>query len=253
MMAALCAAVIGAFPAQGDSPCASQSINAIGLTKSCGYHVSLDDLPLGFLYNNTGAPANLRASGGAIPIAALKTSINTWNDAWPLKTDPMCSALCYKGTTTRVAGVKDGFNVVQFGDPSVCGGSHGLAVACSWYAATSGSGRYHVSEVDIILDAGEEWAQFGGVDYVLGEIQGLVGQPRGEEYDLQSTFTHELGHALGLEDIGDGGYPGDLTQAGQGQQTMYGELVQGTTNKRTLDAGDIAGLAYQATLSAHDH
>jgi len=51
--------------------------------------------------------------------------------------------------------------------------------------------------------------------------------------DLQNIATHELGHALGLS---------DLYTSGCTAETMYGYSTEGETKKRTLEAGDIAGI-----------
>jgi hypothetical protein len=51
--------------------------------------------------------------------------------------------------------------------------------------------------------------------------------------DLQNIATHELGHCFNLADIYD---------SSQSQLTMYGYSGPGDTAKRTLEAGDIAGI-----------
>ena len=53
--------------------------------------------------------------------------------------------------------------------------------------------------------------------------------------DLQNIVTHELGHALGLADLYD-------TTAPVPEQTMYGYASTGETKKRSLEAGDKAGI-----------
>ena len=50
--------------------------------------------------------------------------------------------------------------------------------------------------------------------------------------DFESIATHELGHAIGLD---------DLYTAECAEQTMYGYASEGETKKRTLEAGDIKG------------
>ncbi len=51
--------------------------------------------------------------------------------------------------------------------------------------------------------------------------------------DFENIATHELGHAVGL---------GDLYNSECSEQTMYGYADYGETKKRTLEAGDIAGV-----------
>lgn len=52
-------------------------------------------------------------------------------------------------------------------------------------------------------------------------------------YDVQSAVTHELGHWL---------YLGDLYGGGDTAKTMYYNMNQGETNKRTLEADDLNGI-----------
>ena len=51
--------------------------------------------------------------------------------------------------------------------------------------------------------------------------------------DFENIATHELGHAVGL---------GDLYTSECSEQTMYGYADYGEIKKRTLEAGDIAGI-----------
>ncbi len=51
--------------------------------------------------------------------------------------------------------------------------------------------------------------------------------------DFENIATHELGHSAGL---------GDLYTSECSQETMYGYASNGETNKRDLNAGDIAGI-----------
>lgn len=51
--------------------------------------------------------------------------------------------------------------------------------------------------------------------------------------DFENIATHELGHSVGLS---------DLYKSGCTEETMYGYANNGETQKRTLEAGDIAGV-----------
>ena len=51
--------------------------------------------------------------------------------------------------------------------------------------------------------------------------------------DLQNIATHELGHGIGLA---------DLYETTCSEETMYGYSIEGETNKRDLNYGDISGL-----------
>lgn len=52
--------------------------------------------------------------------------------------------------------------------------------------------------------------------------------------DFESVATHELGHAVGLA---------DLYKYSCFAETMYGYILPGETNKRTLEIGDITGVS----------
>lgn len=260
MIAALAAAVIGVVGAEAADPCVDG-----GSFRYCGEHLPLSRLPLTLKVNNTGKPSSVDGSGVG---TAARSATEEWNRAWP-KALPTrngvrvefaaCAPLCYGGTTTGVAGVNDGINAIGWGDPGACDGSHAerIAVACLWYEDAA---RTRIKEVDIILNTAKQWRladPFG--DVVLGEIQGsvpirealLVGA---EWYDVQAVLTHEMGHALGLEDIGDQDrkWPGNFGDSTKHNQTMYRWYMRGSTNKRTLAEGDIIGLSLAAWDTAMD-
>lgn len=54
-----------------------------------------------------------------------------------------------------------------------------------------------------------------------------------DKMDFENIATHELGHSVGLD---------DLYNSKCSEQTMYGYAGYGETNKRILEAGDIAGI-----------
>ena len=88
----------------------------------------------------------------------------------------------------------------------------------------------------------------------FGSPHPIVLIPHADWYDVQSVVTHELGHALGLEDIGSTQrpWPGTFTDAPKHAQTMYRWYALGSTNKRTLAEGDILALTLAALESARD-
>jgi hypothetical protein len=51
--------------------------------------------------------------------------------------------------------------------------------------------------------------------------------------DFEAIATHELGHAVGLD---------DLYEAACSEESMYGYAQNGETKKRTLEAGDKFGV-----------
>jgi len=88
------------------------------------------------------------------------------------------------------------------------------------------------------------WGYFGGPppfrelvewDMVFDDVDfdwSAIGEAG--KMDFENIATHELGHAVGL---------GDLYNTECSEATMYGYASYGETKKRTLEAGDIAGVS----------
>lgn len=91
-----------------------------------------------------------------------------------------------------------------------------IALTAVWYF----SGR--IEEFDQVYNTNFNW----GDANVTGEIDYSV-------MDLQDIATHELGHALGLDDI----YNETCFSV-----TMYGYSAYGEISKRTLEKADLVGL-----------
>jgi len=140
-------------------------------------------------------------------IEAVKASFQTWED------DPESSMdYVYMGTTTR-GNETDGYNVVSWQPIDGVGGA--LAQTVCWYDSPTKL----ITEFDIIFDEDETWS--------------TTGEP--DKHDIQNVGTHEVGHTLLLEDLYD---------SADSEQTMYGYSSRGETKKRTLEAGDLAGIRY---------
>lgn len=255
---AILASVFGLFAASAAplGPCESE----FRTHAYCGEHVGMNRLPLSFRVNVGSRPPNLSSLGVT---TAVTDAIDEWNRHWPLPTGQLtCPALCLVGTSDKTGiNLHDGENTISFSNNlGPCGGldHDGLAVAC---VRTGPADR--IVEVDIVLNSQRTWYQpllvngpaTDPKNVAAGEVAGLwpelgnndtfsgIGDGRGR-YDVQSVVTHELGHALGLLDIGaeDQQWPGVTDDADRYQQTMYRWYYRGTTNKRTLHDGDIAGL-----------
>ena len=258
--AALCAGLAGMPGAVAHHSCEGTQNSPPAGYLYCGEHVRLDKLPLRFKFAQNTAPAAIDDD------LALTIGINQamveWNRYWPVVKGSICGeALCFDGFGGPTTAAQDGTNAIFFSSSmsfSGCSPKDGaIAVACIWYEGTSGAARHRIREVDIALNANKSWWLPGLTDtqaLAVGEAMApypdlansgaidAVTNGAGR-YDFQSVVTHELGHALGLEDVGSGEpWPADLTDAGFYMQTMYTVYNQGTTHKRTLAEGDIAGL-----------
>jgi len=135
-------------------------------------------------------------------VNTITASANTWDSKTSYQ------VFNYKGTTTRTAGRRDGYNVVSWGfyySPNV------IAVTSIWY---SGS---RIVETDCRMNTVFKWS-----------LKGEAGK-----MDVQNIMTHEFGHWCGLA---------DLYNEVDYWLTMYGYAGYGETYKRSLGLGDINGL-----------
>lgn len=140
-------------------------------------------------------------------LQAVQASFQTWED------DPESSMdYVYMGTTTR-GNETDGYNVVSW--QPIDGQDRILAQTAYWYDSSTKL----MTEFDIVFDANETWSTTG----------------ESGKFDVQNVGTHEVGHTLVLEDLYD---------SADSEQTMYGYSSSGETEKRTLEAGDLAGIRY---------
>ncbi len=137
--------------------------------------------------------------------SAVVTAINNGVSAWDSQTS--AAVFSYKGTTTRTAGVRDGYNTISWGSYQ----AGVIAVTMSW---TSGK---RVLEVDCLMNTYYSWS--------------LTAQAG--KMDVQDIMTHELGHFCGLA---------DLYNNADYWLTMYGYSNYAETYKQTLGLGDILGL-----------
>lgn len=135
-------------------------------------------------------------------VNAITVSANTWD------VETSYQVFSYKTTTSRKAGVRDGFNVVSWGTYSQ---ANAIAVTFIWARGK------RVLETDCLMNVVFSWSLSGEAN----------------KMDVQNIMTHEFGHWCGLKDLyADKDY----------WLTMYGYADYGQTWKRTLGLGDINGL-----------
>lgn len=146
-------------------------------------------------------PSNNYGFSQPAVVNTITGSVNTWD------VETGYQVFSYKGTTSRIAGTYDGYNVISWGTYS----AGVIAVTMSWVRGK------RVLEVDCLMNTYYGWSLSGEAD----------------KMDVQNIMTHELGHFCGLADLyNDADY----------WLTMYGYGDFGQTNKRTLGLGDILGL-----------
>jgi len=110
----------------------------------------------------------------------------------------------------------NGVNEIAFQDLSA---AHAIAITYVWGWFSGPVDQREIVEFDMILD---------DTEYTWGDAT-----TNSALMDVQNIATHELGHALGLNDV---------YQSACSTVTMYGYSDYGEITKRTLDGADITGL-----------
>jgi|YelNatPaOPRAMG01_1025707.scaffolds.fasta_scaffold49819_1 hypothetical protein len=146
-------------------------------------------------------PKNKDGFSASGVVAAITNAAETWDS------ETQFEVFVYKGTTTKTAGRRDGYNVVSWG-------AYQAGVIAVTYIWSIGN---QIVETDCRMNTYYKWS-----------LTGEAGK-----MDVQNIMTHEFGHWCGLDDLyNDVDY----------WLTMYGYADFGEIYKRTLGYGDILGL-----------
>lgn len=192
----------------------------------CGYHWAAT--PVKFRVLKDGVPSSI---GNAFQ-HIVDNAATEWNRWWPRKGLSCGALLCDKSTDATVA------NTISFGS---------LPEGVLGQTEVTSNGAI-ITQVRILLSNTVSWHAGNGIDIFTGEQSGVAasvcaGPTCKVWFDLQDVITHELGHFIGLEDLGnESECLADLAEAVDFAQTMYGCFWRGDTSKRSLGWGDIAGL-----------
>jgi len=164
--------------------------------------VKWNTLPVSYVINPTNS---------GLPKSFVTSTISTSAETWDAATSKELFANSYSVSYTAQYGVQDYKNAITFGDYPT---ANVIAVTAVWYT------RYgkQIVEFDQLYNTRFTWGDATSNPTVM---------------DLQNIATHELGHAVGLDDI----YSKSCTVV-----TMYGYSNNGETIKRTLEPADITGL-----------
>jgi hypothetical protein len=150
-------------------------------------------------------------------LAAVEAAATTWSEQTTADILPSC--LPADEPLEADWDAPDGSNEVVFGDlTEQYPGGGVIAVTIVWGIFGGPPGQRGIMEFDMVLDdINFDWS-IGGSETTM---------------DVQNIVTHELGHAVGLD---------DMYQSGCSEVTMYGYSTEGETKKCTLEPDDIAGL-----------
>ncbi|MEK6909620.1 MAG: matrixin family metalloprotease, partial [Candidatus Aenigmatarchaeota archaeon] len=156
--------------------------------------------------------ANTEGLNGSFVFSNLAADIQKWEDSSAVN-------ILGDGSTTNAILVADtaspdGQNEVYFGD---VGSQGAIAVTIVWGIFAGPPSQRQLVEWDQVYDQADfDWSATGEAG----------------KMDFENIATHEIGHSDGM------GHPDDSCT----EETMYRFAAAGETKKRTLNAGDIAGI-----------
>lgn len=172
-------------------------------------------LPTGRSWSAADMPVKWRFRRGSTPpensIYRTQAALRDAHGVWPTarsrctEQDQIDFAYEFAGLTDKTVKY-DGANIVEFGPL----GSGALAINYTWFSGT------RILETDLRLNR---------TDY------NWTNRPGGKKYQVVNVGAHELGHQVGLDDLGDP----------HGGLTMFGRIQRGEVKKTTLGSGDLRG------------
>ena len=172
-------------------------------------------VPTGRSWSAADMPVKWRFRRGTTPpensIYKTQAALRDAHGVWPTarsrctEQDSIDFAYEFAGLTDKTVKY-DGANIIEFGPL----GSGALAINYTWFSGT------RILETDLRLNR---------TDY------NWTNRPGGKKYQVVNVTAHELGHQVGLDDLGDP----------HGGLTMFGRISRGEVKKTTLGQGDLRG------------
>jgi hypothetical protein len=161
------------------------------------------DLPIEFAINLRTVPKYMSPW---LATRSLREAHHSWsgtNSSCEDK-DKIDFSFLYVGATDSRMGF-DGVNTIDFGRLR-----RAVAISYLWYSGA------RIREVDMRLNNRYMWSNRPGVN---------------RRYNVKNVAAHEIGHHLGLDDLG----------PGHARLTMFGLVTKGEMRKITLGRGDVRG------------